>query len=173
MNKEKRFMIILLTAFLVGSLAGCFFGKKKVDKINAYEDYIRWGTEIIARDPGPKEYKISQPVSELIVKEEDDDNLKYIGEFLITGYCDCPICQEEWVGTTALGIAPTEEWTIAVDPDVIPLGSFVWIDGNRYRAEDVGGAINDNHIDMFMGSHEDCYDDICNGYKDVYIEVAE
>ena len=61
--------------------------------------------------------------------------------------------------------------TIAVDPDVIPLGSFVWIDGHRYRAEDVGGAINDNHIDMFMPSHEDCYQDICNGYKEVYLEV--
>ena len=170
MNKEKRFMIILLTAFLIGSLAGCFFGEKKVDKINA----IRWGTEIIARDPVPKdkEYKISQPVSELIVKEEDD-NLRYLGEFLITGYCDCPICQEEWVGTTALGIPPEENWTVAVDPDVIPLGSYVWIDGNRYFAADVGGAIQENHIDMFMGSHDDCYDDICNGYNDVYIEVSE
>ena len=105
------------------------------------------------------------------LKNASSSELEYLGEFLITGYCDCPICQEEWVGTTALGVPPTEEWTIAVDPDVIPLGSYVWIDGHRYRAEDVGGAINYNHIDMFMHSHEECYDEICNGYKDVYIEV--
>lgn len=105
------------------------------------------------------------------LENASNDELKYLGEFLITGYCDCPICQEEWVGTTALGVAPTAEWTIAVDPDIIPLGSYVWIDGHRYRAEDVGGAIQENHIDVFMPTHEDCYSEICNGYKDVYIEM--
>lgn len=107
---------------------------------------------------------------ELPELEKEENNIVYLGEFLLTGYCDCPICQEEWVGTTALGIPPTEEWTIAVDTNIIPLGSYVWIDGHRYRAEDVGGMINNYHIDMFMGSHEECYSEICNGYKNVYIE---
>ena len=114
---------------------------------------------------------VNQEQSPEVLKNASNDELKYLGEFLITGYCDCPICQEEWVGTTALGIPPKENWTIAVDPDVIPLGSYVWIDGNRYFAADVGAAIQENHIDMFMPSHEECYDEICNGYKDVYIEI--
>ena len=42
--------------------------------------------------------------------------------------------------------------TIAVDPDVIPLGSTVLIDGQEYIAEDTGGAIRGNIIDMFVGT---------------------
>ena len=137
--------------------------------------------------------KDTQPIPEVIevveIKEEydggitsDSDStnnispsvkLEYLGEFRLTGYCDCEICQEEWVGTTALGVPPTERNTIAVDPNVIPLGSYVWIDGIRYHAEDVGGMINDQHIDVFVGSHEGCYAEFCNGYHDVYLEVSE
>lgn len=41
----------------------------------------------------------------------------------------------------------------AVDPDVIPLGSRLYIDGYGFaRAEDTGGAIKDNKIDLFMES---------------------
>lgn len=42
--------------------------------------------------------------------------------------------------------------TIAVDPDVIPLGSTVLIDGKAYIAEDIGGAIKGNVIDMYVGT---------------------
>lgn len=48
--------------------------------------------------------------------------------------------------------------TIAVDPSVIPLGTWVYVDfGNEhpntgwYRAEDTGGSIKGNHIDIFTG----------------------
>lgn len=97
------------------------------------------------------------------------DSLVDLGEFKLTGYCDCPICQEEWVGTTALGIAPTVEHTIAVDPKVIPLGSHVIINRKEYVAEDVGGMIKENHIDIFMPDHQSCYDAECNGYAHVYL----
>ncbi|MDI3480456.1 MAG: hypothetical protein PWQ97_111 [Tepidanaerobacteraceae bacterium] len=41
----------------------------------------------------------------------------------------------------------------AVDPDVIPLGSRLYIDGYGFaRAEDTGGAIEENRIDLFMES---------------------
>lgn len=42
--------------------------------------------------------------------------------------------------------------TIAVDPNVIPLGSTVLINGQEYIAEDTGGAIRGNIIDMFVGT---------------------
>ena len=98
----------------------------------------------------------------------ESDSLVYLGEFQITRYCDCPICQGEWVDTTALGVEPTVDWTIAVDPDIIPLGSKVMIDGNIYRAEDTGAAIIGNHIDIFTESHEECFEKF-NGYTDVYL----
>ncbi|MFR5613204.1 MAG: 3D domain-containing protein [[Clostridium] innocuum] len=45
-----------------------------------------------------------------------------------------------------------EGHTIAVDPDVIPLGSKVLIDGHVYVAEDVGGAVKGNVIDIYSSS---------------------
>ncbi|MFR1857426.1 3D domain-containing protein [[Clostridium] innocuum] len=41
---------------------------------------------------------------------------------------------------------------MAVDPDVIPLGSKVLIDGHVYVAEDVGGAVKGNVIDIYSSS---------------------
>lgn len=48
----------------------------------------------------------------------------------------------------------TEGRTIAVDPEVIPLGSEVLIDGQVYIAEDVGGAIKGQKIDIYCNSHQ-------------------
>ena len=41
-----------------------------------------------------------------------------------------------------------------MDPDVIPLGSKVYIDGAEYIAEDIGGAIQGNRIDVLLPTHE-------------------
>lgn len=42
-----------------------------------------------------------------------------------------------------------EGHTIAVDPSVIPLGSEVLINGHEYVAEDIGGAVKGNVIDIY------------------------
>lgn len=94
---------------------------------------------------------------------------QYIGTFLLTGYDDCYLCQEEFVGTTALGVPPRENHTIAVDPKIIPLGSHVLINDIEYVAEDVGGGVKQNHIDIFVGSHAETFSDYCNGYAEVYL----
>ncbi|CDQ41894.1 3D domain-containing protein [Virgibacillus salexigens] len=58
-------------------------------------------------------------------------------------------------GKTASGRTVTEGVTIAVDPDVIPLGSWVLVkypDGRveKRRADDTGSAINGNKIDIYV-----------------------
>lgn len=103
------------------------------------------------------------------MQSKQEAKYQYLGTFLLTGYDDCYLCQEEFVGTTALGIPPRENHTIAVDPKIIPLGTHVLINGIEYVAEDVGGGVNQNHIDIFVGSHAETFSDFCNGYAEVYL----
>lgn len=83
-----------------------------------------------------------------------------MGEFKLTAYCPCAKCCGKWAnGITATGTTATEGRTIAVDPRVIPYGSSVTIyfaDGtsHTYTAEDCGGAIKENRIDVFFDDHE-------------------
>lgn len=62
-------------------------------------------------------------------------------------------------GITATGInlkANPGLKVIAVDPNVIPLGSKVYVEGYGYAvAGDTGGAIKGNKIDLFMANHSD------------------
>ncbi len=54
---------------------------------------------------------------------------------------------------TASGKMATPKRTIAVDPKLIPMGSLVYIDSIGYRvAEDVGGAVKGEHIDVYFPS---------------------
>jgi|GEM_PF-5581100 len=50
--------------------------------------------------------------------------------------------------------------SIAVDPQVIPLGSWVNIEGiGPRRADDTGGRINGNHIDLYMNTtRAECFE---------------
>ena len=52
------------------------------------------------------------------------------------------------------GTQVAEGRTIAVDPSVIPYGTQVIIGGHVYTAEDCGGAIKKNRIDIYVNSHE-------------------
>ena len=79
-----------------------------------------------------------------------------LGEFEITHYCTCPICCGKWSdGITASGTTATEGRTIATDPNVIPTGTEVIIDGHAYIAEDTGAAIKGHRIDVFVSSHDE------------------
>ena len=81
---------------------------------------------------------------------------EYLGDFTVTAYCPCVECCGEWAnGLTYTETIATEGRTIAVDPEVIPLGSIVEINGINYVAEDIGGAVDGDHVDIFFNSHSD------------------
>ena len=80
-----------------------------------------------------------------------------LGQFTLTAYCPCYDCNGPWAyGPTATGTMPQAGRTIAVDPNVIPYGTRVLINGNVYVAEDCGGAIVGNRIDVYFSTHSEC-----------------
>jgi 3D (Asp-Asp-Asp) domain-containing protein len=60
--------------------------------------------------------------------------------------------------------------TIAVDPSVIPYGTKVMINGIIYTAEDCGGAIKGNRIDVYHDTHSEALD-FGVQYAEVYLVV--
>lgn len=114
-----------------------------------------------------------QPVTTLTVNVEPSYLLKYevkekttyLGMFTLTAYCSCDICcgsyayhrpvddngEEIVIGSSGKVLKPNH--SIAVDPDVIPYGTRVMINGKEYVAEDCGGAIKGDRIDVYFNNH--------------------
>ena len=84
---------------------------------------------------------------------------------------------EEGINGTGFGITKSGARvktgvTIAVDPKVIPLGTWVEVKfsngtSHRYQAQDVGGNINGSHIDIYDPSRTHCLE---NGVQQVLVE---
>ena len=92
-----------------------------------------------------------------VVSEPIEADVKAsLGEFTVTGYCSCEKCCGEYAnGITATGTVATEGRTVAADPKVLPYGTEIEIDGQRYVVEDCGGAIKGNRLDLYFDSHEE------------------
>lgn len=77
--------------------------------------------------------------------------------------------------TTASGLKPVRNpdgiSTVAVDPNVIPLGSKVYVSGYGVAiAADTGGAIKGNIIDVYLNSYEEC---MSWGRRQVTVQILE
>jgi 3D (Asp-Asp-Asp) domain-containing protein len=106
----------------------------------------------------PRYYYVTESAepTEPLNEEEYTPKSEDLGEFKLTAYCTCPKCCGRWAdGITYTGTEATPGRTIAVDPEVIPLGSSVYINGHTYVAEDIGGAIKGNRIDVLFASHQE------------------
>lgn len=81
---------------------------------------------------------------------------RYIGVCTLTAYCceskDNPHICGTGTGLTATGL-PVAPGMVAVDPDIIPLGSTVIINGIKYLAADTG--VEGYHIDIAIQTHEE------------------
>ena len=76
-----------------------------------------------------------------------------------SAYCACMSCCGKTNGITASGAKATAWYTLAAGKDV-PIGTIVYIpalsntaNGGWFVVQDRGGAISNNRIDIYMGSH--------------------
>jgi len=95
--------------------------------------------------------ELQKESSELREEVEEFLEMWSMGEFEATAYT---LAEGNGDGVTSLGVVPKPNRTIAVDPDVIPYGSKVVINGQEYIAEDTGGDIQGKRLDIFMLSRE-------------------
>lgn len=78
---------------------------------------------------------------------------KSLGFYKCTTYCSCDDCSEGYGNMTSTGVRAKEGRTVAVDPKIIPYGSHLLIKGHEYIAEDCGGMIKGEHIDIYYENH--------------------
>ena len=162
-------LILFIIVFIIGSVLGCI-----ITLFVTQPDY-----NFVYYEP-IKIYNLKeeQPVVNI---EEDVVYTKNepicLGEFKLTAYCPCEKCCGSWAFDRPDGIvygSSGEElkagYSIAVDPSVIPYGTEVVINGVTYRADDCGGAINGNRIDVYFNNHKDALD-FGVKYADVFMEV--
>ena len=104
----------------------------------------------------------------------DIPELIYVGNFYITMYAATVEQCGNSLGITASGKKVTEDptcWTVAVDPKVIPLGTYLKIDLPGYenvtfQATDTGGDIKNYWIDVYTESES-----LSKTFNPTYAEV--
>lgn len=105
-------------------------------------DYTDADTEIPVEQEAPQEEYM----------EDTSSNGEYLGTYTLTAYCGCESCNGGNAGITAMGVEPSEGWTVACNS--LPLGTQISINGNTYEVQDTGN-MDDGTIDIFMNSHDE------------------
>lgn len=87
---------------------------------------------------------------------------KCLGTFVVTAYCSCHTCCAPYdthctgkPSTTSSGVEPQQGYTIATDWSVIDGGTKVVINDHIFEAQDKGGAITGNRIDIYYIKHSE------------------
>lgn len=118
--------------------------------------------------------KTEAPAPEAKETESSNDNeqnkLISLGTFKLTAFCSCHKCCGEYalnrpvdengkeivVGSS--GKVLKQGVSIAVDTNIIPHNTSVFINNKEYIAHDTGGAIKGNRIDVYFDNHQDALD---------------
>ncbi|MEK3857518.1 LysM peptidoglycan-binding and 3D domain-containing protein [Cytobacillus sp. FSL H8-0458] len=134
-------------------------------------DFIKPGLELIIYKNESMKKEAANPKTVVKAANTNEPAAKEGKVLTVTATAYTASC-EGCIGITKTGvnlIDNPEEKVIAVDPDVIPLGSKVFVEGYGYAtAEDIGGGINGNEIDVFIPAEEDA---LQWGRKDVKVTI--
>ena len=152
-------------------------GKKGLKEIKykvRYQDDIEIErvviSETIIKEPVEKIIQISTKISSRAGKREGIKSPEAIAASVsgktpaiknlnTSAYCACMSCCGKTNGVTSSGAIAKEWYTIAAGKSY-PIGTVIYVpaladkpNGGWFVVEDRGGAISDNKIDIYMGSH--------------------
>lgn len=142
---KTRHFIALKIISLILLLSLGYFGVQKICRL--------------INNVNTKQEKLARQIHELHVADGSSSSIpykKYAGKFTATFYCSCPICVgKKSVVRTVTGYKPRSKRTLAVDTNIIPLHSIVYIKGlGFFVAEDTGGHIKGHRVDIYVDNHE-------------------
>lgn len=155
--------VALLSATLL------FSGISHNNTIEATEDISGTDTYVVKHKVAQEEVKdviklnpnTNNSANVTLEGEDTKVSMTPLGRFEATAYCPCEICSEQWsqpaeLKKTAIGVGAYQGNTIAVDPEVIPYGTKLYVEGvGTFIATDCGGAIKGNKLDIYFVNHED------------------
>lgn len=154
MKKYDVYLLVLSLALLFAVAVCSFAIGKKVGEIESTAP-VAPSTTYCVQTLAAK----TEPVTEQVeAPKPTEPELVSLGTFKVTHYCPCSKCCGKSDGITATGTVAVPGRTLAVDPRVIPYGTKVVLKYNDgtvedYIAEDRGGSIRGNRVDVFMGQH--------------------
>lgn len=125
---------------------------------------IRAGADALPEDKPPAQ---AETVTVAAPEEPENELIEaallasahWLDNVTVTHYDCCVECCGKADGITASGVRATPGVTVAVDPDVIPLGADVLVDYgdgilHYYRADDTGSGVVGNCIDLCVADHQ-------------------
>lgn len=128
---------------------------------------IRAGADALPEDKPPAQTETVTIMPEEPQEEPENELIEAallvsahrLDNVTVTHYDCCVECCGKADGITASGVRATPGVTVAVDPDVIPLGADVLVDYGDgeicyYRADDTGSGVVGNHIDLCVADHQ-------------------
>ena len=164
-RRSKRAGAIVLAALTAGIWGFCFYALDKQIQPDPSD------TEEIESNVAESESNVTNSATRGAARIDASGS-----ECVLTAYCPCEKCCGIWaknrpngVVYTASGEVAQEGVTVAADWDVYPAGTVLYIEGmGEYIVQDVGGAVNGNHIDIFLDSHEEA---VNFGKQTAFVEV--
>lgn len=160
MATKARIILFIIIVVMIAMIVGCVSwnsnSKRMIENnketLNASQRVIK-NTIETETDKEVDANQVIKPVS--------------LGNFKLTAYCSCSLCCGKWALSRpidnngneivygSIGERLKEEYSIAVDPSVIAYRTEVIINGKVYKAQDCGGAIKGNRIDIYFEDHQE------------------
>ena len=147
-TKILALLAFFLTLICIGLIALCIYQANHFHELLDNQAQIFQETLDKQLDDYLELAKVEQPVKNTNFPKRN------LGKFNLSWYTPVELNKPADKLRTATGSRPKEGRTIAVDPKVISYGSTIYIEGYGYFiAEDTGGAIKGNRIDIFVNDY--------------------
>lgn len=94
-------------------------------------------------------------------KERELIFLRHIGreEYITTAYLSIDSTEKRYSGLTATGVVAEPYFTVAVDPKVVPINTWIWIDSlGWWKAQDTGNTIRGRKIDLCLSTRKGAFE---------------